>query len=58
MKYKGETEIDIYGTQFNDNNTDNGGKFHKSLVGTNQADKIYGKAGNYILSGFGGNDDL
>ncbi|MEG4851008.1 hypothetical protein QUB10_08850 [Microcoleus sp. B5-D4] len=27
-------------------------------MGTNQADKIYGKAGNYILSGFGGNDDL
>jgi len=50
----------IKGTQFNDNNTVNGGdnKFHKSLVGTNQVDSIYGYAGNDILSGLGGNDYL
>jgi Ca2+-binding RTX toxin-like protein len=50
----------IKGTQFNDNNTINGGdnKFHKSLVGTNGDDSIYGYAGNDILSGLGGNDSL
>ena len=48
----------INGTQFNDNNTNNGGQFRPSLVGTNQADEIYGKAGNDILSGLGGNDYL
>jgi Ca2+-binding RTX toxin-like protein len=59
LKYKGTTEMaPIYGTEFNDNNTDNGGKFRPSLVGTNLADEIYGKAGHDILWGLGGNDDL
>ena len=48
----------IKGTQFNDNNTVNGGKLRPSLVGTNQVDSIYGYAGNDILSGLGGNDYL
>ena len=48
----------INGTNFNDNNTNNGGEFRPSLIGTNQADSIFGKAGNDILSGLGGNDYL
>jgi len=48
----------INGTQFNDNNTINGGKLRPSLVGTNQADSIYGKAGHDKLYGKGGNDNL
>ena len=48
----------INGTQFNDNNTENGGKLRPSLVGTNQVDSIYGKAGHDKLYGQGGNDDL
>ena len=43
----------IKGTEFNDNGIDK-----KKLVGTNQADSIYGYAGNDILSGQGGNDYL
>jgi Ca2+-binding RTX toxin-like protein len=60
LKYKGTTEMAIIkGTGFNDNNTVNGdGKLHKSLVGTDQADSIYGKAGNDILFGLDGNDNL
>jgi Ca2+-binding RTX toxin-like protein len=59
LKYKGTTEMAIIkGTQFNDNNTVNGGKLRPSLVGTNQVDSIYGYAGNDILSGLGGNDYL
>ena len=50
--------MDINGTQFDDNNTNNNGQFRPSLVGTNQADSIYAQAGNDILSGLGGNDDL
>jgi Ca2+-binding RTX toxin-like protein len=43
----------INGTNFNDNGIDK-----PMLVGTNEADSIYGKAGNDILSGLGGNDYL
>ena len=43
----------IKGTEFNDNGIDK-----KKLVGTNQADSIYGKAGNDILLGLGGYDTL
>jgi Ca2+-binding RTX toxin-like protein len=50
--------MDIKGTQFNDNDTNNNGQFRPSLVGTNQADRINGFAGNDILSGLGGNDYL
>ena len=48
----------INGTQFNDNNTDNGGQFRPSLVGANEADSIYGKSGNDKLYGKGGKDKL
>jgi Ca2+-binding RTX toxin-like protein len=59
LKYKGTTEMaTIKGTQFNDNNTVNGGKLRPSLVGANEADSIYGYAGNDILSGLDGNDNL
>jgi Ca2+-binding RTX toxin-like protein len=59
LKYKGTTEMAIInGTQFNDNNTDNGGQFRPSLVGANEGDSIYGKSGNDILSGKGGKDKL
>ena len=43
----------INGTSFNDNGIDK-----PKLVGTNQADSIFGKAGNDILSGLGGSDYL
>jgi Ca2+-binding RTX toxin-like protein len=43
----------INGTNFNDNGIDK-----PMLVGTNEADSIYGYAGNDILSGLGGKDYL
>ncbi|MEG4293254.1 calcium-binding protein [Microcoleus sp. C2C3] len=53
-KYKGTTEMAIInGTDFNDNGIDK-----EELVGTNQSDSIYGKAGNDILSGRDGSDAL
>jgi Ca2+-binding RTX toxin-like protein len=58
LKYKGTTEMIINGTQFNDNNTVNGGKLRPSLVGSNADDSIYGKAGNDKLYGKGGKDYL
>lgn len=48
----------IQGTQFNDNNTFNGGALRPSLNGTNLADHILGYDGNDILLGNDGNDDL
>lgn len=48
----------INGTQFNDNNTINGGAFRFSLIGTANADTINGLAGNDILDGRGGDDQL
>jgi Ca2+-binding RTX toxin-like protein len=53
LKYRGTTEMDINGTEFNDNGIDK-----KKLVGTNASDSIFGKAGNDILLGRGGNDNL
>jgi Ca2+-binding RTX toxin-like protein len=44
---------DINGTDFNDNGIDK-----KKLIGTDEDDSIYGKAGNDILSGLDGNDFL
>jgi Ca2+-binding RTX toxin-like protein len=73
LKYKGTTEMaNINGTQFNDNNTDNGGLFRKSLVGTDGQweqspngpvltlgnDQIHGLEGHDIIYGRGGNDYL
>jgi|CXWL01.1.fsa_nt_gi Ca2+-binding RTX toxin-like protein len=48
----------INGTQFNDNNTLNGGVFHFSLIGTSDSDIINGLAGNDILDGRDGGDQL
>ncbi|TXI17554.1 MAG: calcium-binding protein [Nitrosomonas sp.] len=48
----------INGTQFNDNDTFNGGAFRFSLIGTPNADIINGFAGNDILDGRGGDDQL
>ncbi len=48
----------INGTQFNDNNTVNGGAFRFSLIGTANADTINGLAGNDILDGRGDDDQL
>ena len=48
----------INGTNFNDNNTFNGGAFRFSLIGTAFADVIRGFAGNDILDGRGGDDQL
>jgi Ca2+-binding RTX toxin-like protein len=58
LEYKGETEMDIKGTVFNDNDTVQWGILRPSLVGTNTSDSIYGKTGNDILSGLDGNDYL
>ena len=48
----------INGTNFNDNNTFNGGAFRFSLIGTAVADLIRGFGGNDILDGRGGDDQL
>ena len=45
--------MEITGTDFNDNGID-----QPKLVGTNESDSIYGKAGNDILLGLGGKDYL
>ena len=48
----------INGTQFNDNNTFNGGAFRFGLIGTPDSDIINGLAGNDILDGGDGDDQL
>lgn len=48
----------INGTQFNDNNTFNGGAFRFSLIGTSDSDIVNGLAGNDILDGRDGDDQL
>jgi Ca2+-binding RTX toxin-like protein len=72
LKYKGTTEMTIYGTQFDDNNTFNNAQYRPSLVGTDQQwqqspngpvltlgnDEIYGLGGNDIIYGRGGSDFL
>ncbi len=47
-----------YGTNFNDNGTTQNGIYYPPLIGTDDADQIFGLAGNDIIEGRAGNDRL